>query len=141
METIEEIILEARVIAVVGLSPREDRASNEVSKYMQRQGYRIIPVNPEYQGKLLGETVYADLRSIPEPIDVVDIFRRPHLVGPIVDEAIAVGAKAVWMQEGIVNEAAAAVARHQGLGVIMDRCILKEHKRMVQEGTATTPIP
>ena len=141
METIEEIIREAKIIAVVGLSPREDRPSNEVSKYMQEQGYRIIPVNPEFHGMLLGETVYADLRSIPERIDVVDIFRRPHLVGPIVDEAIEVGAKAVWMQEGIVNEAAAATALRHGLGVVMDRCILKEHKRMVQEGTAMAPIP
>jgi predicted CoA-binding protein len=135
MNTVEEVISESKVIAVVGLSPRENRASNEVSRYMQEQGYRIIPVNPDYEGELLGEKVYPDLQSIPEPVDVVDIFRRSHLMGPVVDDAVAIGAKAVWMQLGLVNEPAAVVAREAGLGVVMDKCILVEHKRMVREGT------
>ena len=135
MQTVEEIVRDSRVIAVVGLSPREDRPSNEVAKYMQEQGYRIIPVNPDFEGELLGEKVYSDLPSIPEPVDCVDIFRRAHLMGPIVDDAVAIGAKAVWMQLGLVNEPAAEAARQAGLGVVMDRCILVEHKRMVREGT------
>ena len=135
MKTVEEIVRESKVIAVVGLSPREDRPSSEVSRYMQQQGYRIIPVNPEFEGQLLGETVYPDLHSIPEPVDVVDIFRRAHLIGPVVDDAVAIGAKAVWMQSGLINEPAAKVARDAGLGVVMDRCILVEHRRMAREGT------
>ena len=135
METVEEIVRETKTIAVYVLSPREERASHEVSKYMQEQGYRIIPVHPDYDGELLGEKVYPDLRSIPEPVDIVDVFRRAHLIGPVVDNAIAIGAKAVWMQLGLVNEPAAEVAREAGLGVVMDKCILVEHKRMRREGT------
>jgi len=134
MHSIEEMLREAKVIAVVGLSPREDRPSNEVAKYLQEQGYRIVPVNPDVS-EVLGEKAYPDLRSIPEPVDLVDIFRRPKDVGPVVDQAVEIGAKAVWMQLGIVNEEAATVAREAGLGVVIDRCTLIEHKRMKREGT------
>ncbi len=140
MHTVEDIVRNSRVIAVVGLSPREERASNEVAKYMQEQGYRIIPVNPDFEGELLGEKVYPDLPSIPEPVDCVDIFRRSHLIGPVVDDAVAIGAKSVWMQLGLANESAAKAAREAGLGVVMDKCILVEHKRMVREGTLE-PLP
>lgn len=133
MQTSEEILRQARTVAVVGLSPREDRPSHEVARYLKEQGYRIVPVNPQ-AAEVLGERSYPDLRSVPEPVDVVDIFRRPEDVGPIVDDAVAIHAKAVWMQEGIVNEAAAAIARQSGLGVVMDRCMLKEHRRLLQEG-------
>ena len=125
----------SKTIAVVGLSGDPGRFSFRVSQYMQEQGYRIIPVHPDYDGELLGEKVYSDLRSIPEPVDIVDIFRRAHLIGPIVDDAIAIGAKAGWMQLGLVNEPAAEVAHEAGLGVVMDKCILVEHKRMRREGT------
>ncbi len=135
METLEEIVKESKTIAVYVLSPREDRASHYVPVYMQEQGYRIIPVHPDHDGELLGEKVYPDLRSIPEPVDIVDIFLRAHLIGPVVDDAITIGAKAVWMQLGLVNEPAAEAAREAGLGVIMDKCLLVEHKRMRREGT------
>ena len=136
MQTAEDMIRQAKVIAVVGLSPREERPSNGVARYLKESGYRIIPVNPQFAGDtLLGELCYPDLGSIPEPVDVVDIFRRPDDVPPVVDDAVAIGAKAVWMQEGIVNEAAAAVAREAGLGVVMDKCMLKEHQRMKRDGT------
>lgn len=136
MQTIEEMIRDTKVIAVVGLSPREDRPSNEVAKYLKESGYKIIPVNPKFEGEtILGELCHRTLKSIPEPIDVVDIFRRPGDVPPVVDDAVAVGAKAIWMQQGIVNEDAATVAREAGLGVVMDRCMLVEHKRMKREGS------
>ncbi|MBI4235949.1 MAG: CoA-binding protein [Chloroflexi bacterium] len=132
VQTIEEIIREAKVVAVVGLSPREDRPSHGVARYLKEHGYRIIPVNPQVP-EVLGERSYPDLRSIPEPVDVVDIFRRSAEVGPIVDDAVTIGAKAVWMQEGVINEEAAAIARRAGMGVVMDRCMLKEHRRLVAE--------
>ncbi len=130
METnIERILREARTIAVVGLSPKPDRPSFGVAEYLQQRGYRIIPVNPTVD-QVLGEKSYPDLKSVPEKIDVVDIFRRPEDVPPVVEEAIQVGARAIWMQEGIINEAAAARARQAGLDVVMDRCMLKEHQRL-----------
>ena len=125
-QQIEKILKEARTIAVVGLSDKPERASYRVSSYMQRQGFRIIPVNPTIQTSL-GETAYPDLASVPEKIDLVDIFRRSEDVPPIVVQAIQVGARAVWMQEGIVNEEAAAKAAAAGLDVVMDRCIMVEH--------------
>lgn len=131
MRTDAEILRTAKVIAVVGLSDKVERDSNEVAAYLQAQGYRIIPVNPLLAGKeVLGELCYADLHSVPERIDLVDIFRRSEFVGPVVDEAIAVGAGTVWMQEGIVDEAAAARARSAGLDAVMDKCTMVEHKRM-----------
>lgn len=114
-----------KTIAVVGISDNPERPSNFVAKFMEEHGYKIIPVNPnltEWEGK----KCYPDLLSIPVKVDVVDIFRRPEAVPPIVDEAIAIKAKAVWMQEGIVNEEAAAKAREAGLEVVMDRCMKKE---------------
>jgi uncharacterized protein len=126
---IANLLQSARTIAVVGLSDKPWRASHGVSEYMQRAGYRIIPVNPELQ-EALGEKCYPDVESVPGPIDIVNIFRRSELVPPIVDAAIRVGAKAVWMQEGVVHEAAAARARAAGLTVVMDRCLLKEHRKL-----------
>jgi predicted CoA-binding protein len=129
-DEIRELLQRTRVIAVVGLSDKPDRPSYGVAHYMQQAGFRIVPVNPQVQGTILGEKVYASLKDIPEPIDMVDIFRRPDAVPEIVKDAIAVGAKSVWMQEGIVNNAAADDARAAGLSVVMDRCLLKEHMRM-----------
>ncbi len=109
-----------KTIAVVGLSPRPDRDSNVVAKYLQDQGFRIIPVNPLAE-ELLGEKSYPDLLSVPEKVDLVDIFRRSSEVMPVVEEAIKIGAAAVWMQDGVINEEAAALARQAGLIVVMDR--------------------
>jgi predicted CoA-binding protein len=125
---IKSILEETKTVAVVGLSPREERDSYRVAEYLQSQGYRIIPVNPNADG-ILGERSYPDLVSIPEPIDVVDVFRRSEAVPGIVEEAIKVGARAVWMQEGVIHEEAAARAREAGLQVVMDRCIMIEHRR------------
>jgi len=125
----EEILKTSKHVAVVGLSPKSDRPSFRVAAYLKEQGYRIIPVNPQ-EREVLGELSYPDLDSIPGPVDVVDIFRRSELVPPIVEEAIKIGAKAVWMQEGVINEDAAERAREAGLKVVMDRCMLKEHKKL-----------
>ena len=134
MATIENILSKAKVIAVVGLSDREDRPSHTVAKYLQSQGYRIIPVNPQLHAPVLGEQPYPDLESVPEPVDLVDIFRRPIDVPPVVDSAIKIGAPAVWMQLGIVHEEAAQRARTAGLDVVMDRCTAIEHRRLVRLG-------
>ncbi len=130
-----EVLKSSRVVAVVGLSPKPDRPSYRVASYLKEKGYRIIPVNPQ-EGKILEEPSYPNLSSIPEPVDVVDIFRRSEEVPAIVEAAIKVGAKVVWMQEGVINEAAAARAREAGLKVVMDRCMLKEHLKMVSD----TPV-
>ena len=119
MDTVDEQLLNSRTIAVVGLSPRPERPSHYVAKYLQEQGYRIIPVNPLIQ-EALGEKSYPDLKSVPVTIDMVDIFRRSKLVLPIVEEAIKVEARYIWMQDGVVNEDAAAMARAAGLSVVMD---------------------
>jgi uncharacterized protein len=125
------ILQSARTIAVVGLSGKRYRPSYGVAEYLQRSGYRIIPVNPE-ETEVLGEKSYPDLDSVPGPVDVVDIFRRSEFVPEIVEAAIRKGAKAVWMQEGVVHEEAAGRARQAGLAVVMDRCILKDHRRFAQ---------
>ncbi len=125
---IQQLLRTARTIAVVGLSDKPDRDSHRVAAYLQQHGYRIIPVNPAV-AEVLGEKSYARLEDVPEPIDIVDIFRRPETVPPIVDSAIAVGAKAVWMQLGIAHNAAADKARAAGLQVVMNKCILIEHRR------------
>ena len=127
-ETIRRILDECRTIAVVGLSSDPSRASNSVSGYMRRQGYRVIPVNPN-ETSVFGEKSYPDLSAVPEKIDLVDVFRRSAEAGKAVDEAIAVGAKAVWLQEGVIDSAAAQRAEDAGLMVVMDRCWLKEHIR------------
>jgi uncharacterized protein len=125
---IKEILETYKTIAVVGLSSHAWRASNGVSRFMQSVGYRIIPVNPN-ETEVLGERVYRSLDDVPEPIEIVDIFRRPEYVPDIVEAAIRKHAKVIWMQEGVINEAAAERARSAGLEVVMDRCILKEHMR------------
>ncbi len=126
VKILQRIFAESRRIAVVGLSPKENRPSNQVALYLQQAGYTIIPVNPG-QTEILGEKCYPDLQSIPEPVDVVDIFRRPDQVEPVVRDAVAIGAKVVWMQQGIVNAGAARIAEQAGLTVIMDRCMKVDH--------------
>jgi predicted CoA-binding protein len=124
-----EILQSARTVAVVGLSGKRYRPSYGVAEYLKREGYRVIPVNPE-EREVLGEKSYPDLDSVPDEIDVVDIFRRPEFVPEIVEAAIRKGAKVVWMQEGVIHEEAAQRAREAGLTVVMDRCILKDHRRL-----------
>lgn len=125
---VEKILRSAKTIAVVGLSPDPARPSHGVARYLQRAGYRIIPVNPNVD-EVLGERAYPTLSRLPGPVDVVDIFRRSEFVGPIVDEAIAIGAGAVWLQDGVVDEAAAGRARAAGLDVVMDDCMMRCHAR------------
>lgn len=126
---VREILKTAKTIAVVGISDKLDRDSYRVAAYLQRHGYRIVPVNPALK-EVLGEPSYPSLREVPDKIDVVDIFRKPDAVPPIVDEAIAVGAKVVWMQDGIVHNEAADKARAAGLKVVMSKCMLREHAGM-----------
>lgn len=131
MSTNDEIgalLKRARTIAVVGLSDSPLRPSHGVSAYMQTQGYRIIPVNPSIHGAL-GEKAVPSLSDVNETIDIVDIFRRSEFVPEVVDEAIKLGVSAIWMQEGVMHEQAAAKARQAGIFVVMDRCILKEHRK------------
>ena len=118
-DLVEQQLTESKTIAVVGLSPNTERNSNRVARYLKSVGYRIIPVNPTVD-EVLGEKSYPDLKSIPEPIDMVDVFRRSDLVAPVVDEAIEVGAKFIWMQDGVVDEESAEKARAAGIPVIMD---------------------
>ncbi len=127
-ETIRRILDECRTIAVVGLSSSSWRPSHGVAAYMKRVGYRIVPVNPN-ETEVLGERAYASLGDLSEPVDLVDVFRRSEEAGAAVDEAIAIGAKAVWLQEGVIDAAAAQRAVNAGLLVVMDRCWLKEHAR------------
>ncbi len=126
-DPISEILRAAKNIAVVGLSNKPFRPSHGVSAYMQSQGYRIIPVNPEIE-EALGETAYARLLDVKDKIDIVNIFRRSQFVDEIVDQAIQLKVPAIWMQEGVVHEPAAEKARKAGIVVVMDRCILKEHR-------------
>src|SRR5687767_1135775 len=123
METIKQLLEDTRTIAVVGLSDKPDRDSYQVAAYMQRNGYRIIPINPQIT-EVLGEKSYAGLKDVPEPIDMVNIFRKPEAVPPIVAEAIEAGAKSIWMQMGITHAAASEEARSAGLQVIENRCIM-----------------
>jgi uncharacterized protein len=126
-DVITDLLKRSKTIAVVGLSDNPLRPSHGVSAYMQSQGYRIIPVNPEIESSL-GEKAYASLLDVPEKIDIVDIFRRREFVEEIVNQAIQLKVPAVWMQEEVINEKAAAKARKAGIFVVMDRCILKEHR-------------
>jgi len=138
MTSIPDLLRSSRTIAVVGLSSRRTRPSFGVAEYLQRAGYRIIPVNPR-ETQVLGETCYPDLDAVPQPVDIVDIFRRSECVPEVVEAAIRVHAKAIWMQEGVVHEEAAAQARAAGLAVVMNRCILKDHRRLLFQGQATKP--
>ncbi len=126
-DPIGDLLRKAKTIAVVGLSNKPLRPSHGVALYMQEQGYRIIPVNPNLQS-VLGEKAYPSLKDVPEKIDVVNIFRRPEFVPEVVDQAIALEVPAVWMQEEVIHEQAAEKARQAGIFVVMDRCILKEHR-------------
>jgi hypothetical protein len=127
---IAALLRDSKIIAVVGCSSNPMRASFGVSRFLQRQGYRIIPVNPN-ETEVLSERAYASLRDVPDEIDIVDIFRRPAHVPKVVDDALAKGARCIWMQEGIVNQEGAQKAEAGGLAVVMDRCILKEIARLL----------
>ncbi len=129
MRPLAEILKSSHTIAVVGLSSKRFRPSYGVAEYLQRAGYRIIPVNPE-ETEVLGEKSYPTLESVPEAIDIVDIFRRSEFVPEIVEAAVRKGAKVIWMQEDVIHEDAAQRAREAGLDVVMDRCILKDHRRL-----------
>jgi hypothetical protein len=124
-----EILVSARTIAIVGLSAKRYRPSYGVAEYLQRAGYRIIPVNPA-ETAVLGERSYPSLDHVPEAVDIVDVFRRSECAPEIVEAAIRKGAKLIWMQEGVIHEAAARRAAEAGLTVVMDRCILKDHRRL-----------
>lgn len=126
---LRRLLADHRDIAVVGLSANWYRPSYFAAKYLLDHGYNVIPVNPAYE-EVLGRRCYPDLRSIPEPVDVVDIFRKPEEVPALVEDAIAIGAKVVWMQIGVIHEAAAARARRAGLAVVMDRCMKIEYARL-----------
>ncbi len=125
----QDILKSCRTIAVIGLSADAHKASHRVSGYLLKQGYKVIPVNPN-ESQILGQKCYPSLTDVPEKIDVVNIFRKSEDVPPVVEEAIKAGVKAVWIQEGIINEESAQKARQAGVNVVMDRCILKEHVRM-----------
>ncbi|OFW15956.1 MAG: CoA-binding protein [Acidobacteria bacterium RIFCSPLOWO2_02_FULL_59_13] len=139
MEEIEAILRHCRTVAIVGLSSRTWRPSYRIGEYLKSVGYRIIPVNP-HEREVLGEKAYTRLEDIPEPVDMVNIFRRSEFVFPVVESAIHVRAKAVWMQEGVVDCQAAELARAAGLQVVMDRCILKEHVRLQSARGQATPL-
>jgi len=128
-DPIADLLKRSKTIAVVGLSNSPLRPSHGVSAYMQSNGYRIIPVNPKIK-EALGETAYASLLDVPEKIDIVNIFRRPEFVEEVVDQAIQLKIPAIWMQEEVINEKAAEKGRKAGIFVVMDRCILKEHRRL-----------
>ena len=128
-DEIRQILTRFKTIAVVGISEKPDRPSYRVAEYLQKNGYRIIPVNPVLQ-EVFGEKAYPDLKSIPEKVEIVDIFRKPDAVPDIVDQAIQIGAKVIWMQENIVHNTAADKARNAGLQVVMNKCILKEHANL-----------
>jgi predicted CoA-binding protein len=129
LDPADKILRSAHTIAVVGLSPDPRRPSHRVALYLQRAGYHIIPVNPNI-GEVLGERAYATLSELSGPVDVVEVFRRSEFAGALVDEAIAIGAAAVWLQDGVVDDAAAARARAAGLDVVMDDCMMRRHARL-----------
>ena len=131
-QMMKDILVSAKTIASVGLSSNQEKESYWIVKYLKDQGYRIIPVNPTAD-EILGEKAYPDLESVPEKVDVVQVFRKPEDVPPVVDSAIKAGAKVVWMQEGIVHEEAAQKAREAGLQVVMDACMRVTHRRLIGE--------
>ena len=134
-QNIQKLLHSVKTIAVVGLSSRPEKPAHYVPTYLQAQGYRIIPVNPYLEQNQLNEKVYPNLASVPEPVDLVLLFRRSEDVYPFVEQAIQIGASAVWMQLGIANPEAAELAQNAGLDVVMDACMLVEHKRFRREGT------
>ena len=127
-QVVREVLANAKTIAVVGLSPNPMRPSHPVAQYMQRQGYRIVPVNPN-ETEILGETCYASLTDIPFPVDIVDVFRQPGAVPAIAEEAVKIGAQAIWLQLDVISPAGVAIAERGGLTVVMDLCIMVEHRR------------
>jgi predicted CoA-binding protein len=131
-ELIDEILEKTKTIAVVGISNKPDRASYGVSAQMQRRGYKIVPVNPVLQ-QVLGETCYSSLREIPFPVDLINVFRAPQFVPAIVEDAVAIGAKYLWLQEGVSHPEATAHAEALGIRVVADRCLYKEHLRWQSE--------
>ncbi|MGE0058873.1 MAG: CoA-binding protein [Dehalococcoidia bacterium] len=133
MEHAVELMRDAKTIAVVGVSSNPTRPSNDIARYLIDAGYKVYLVNPN-ETEIFGMPVYDTVRDLPEKVDIVDIFRLPQLVPPIVDDAIEAGAKAVWMQIGIVNEEAAAKARAAGLDVVMDKCTKVEHRKLLRSG-------
>jgi uncharacterized protein len=128
---IKSILEESRNVAVVGLSDSPYRTSHAIASALQRAGYRIFPVNPNLTGPVLGEEPYATVEEIPEPIDIVNVFRRSEKVAPVAEDAVAAGAKVLWMQSGVINEEAAKYAEEHDLTVVMDRCIKVDHARLV----------
>jgi len=132
---LKEILLSAKTIASVGLSSNPNKESYRIASYLKAQGYRVIPVNPT-ASEIMGETSYPDLQSIPGKIDIVQVFRKPEDVPPVVDDAIQAGARVIWMQEGIVHEEAAEKARQAGLQVVMDTCMRVAHRTLI----GTQPI-
>jgi predicted CoA-binding protein len=129
---IRQVLRKARTIAIVGLSDRPERDSHAVARFLQRNGYQIVPVNPNLRGPVLGEQPYASLRDVPFHIDIVDIFRRPEFVPDVVEDAVAIGADVVWMQLGVINNRAAMRAVAAGIGVVVNRCIAIEHRRLMR---------
>ncbi|MCK9407826.1 MAG: CoA-binding protein [Bacteriovoracaceae bacterium] len=129
-QEIKKLLIDAKTIAVVGASPKPWRDSGAIAEFLKNKGYKVYPVNPQYQ-EVLGMKCYPDLKSVPEKIDIVDIFRNPDEVEPVIDEAITVGANAVWMQLNVVNETAAGKAEKAGLAVVMDRCIAVEYRALI----------
>jgi uncharacterized protein len=129
IQTLRRVLSESRTLAVVGLSADWYRPSNFAAKYMQEHGFRVIPVNPKY-AEILGEKCYPDLRSIPEPVDLVDVFRKPQDCLPIAQDAVAIGAKVLWLQIGVINEEAKRIAEAAGLTVVMNRCVKIEYARL-----------
>lgn len=134
---IKEILEKSKTVAVVGLSAKPHRDSYRVAEYMQNMGYRVIPVNPSLRQDVLGEKPYPDLASVPDKIDIVNIFRKSQDVPPVVEDALPVKPGCIWMQVGIVNNEAAAMADEKGMDVVMDRCIMVDHKRLLGKGSFT----
>jgi predicted CoA-binding protein len=130
-DEIKRILEESRNVAVVGLSDSPFRTSHAIASAIQRAGYRIFPVNPNLTGPVLGEQPYATLQEVPEPIDIVDVFRRSEKVPPVAEDAVAAGAKVLWLQSGVINTEAARYAEEHGLTVVMDRCIKVDHAMLV----------
>lgn len=128
---IQDLLHRASTVAVVGLSDRPYRTSHAIAGALQGFGYRIFPVNPNLRGQVLGEEPYASVEAVPEQVDIVDVFRRSEKVMPVAEDAVASGAKVLWMQSGVVNEEAAAYAREHGLAVVMDRCIKVDYASLV----------